>query len=112
VYILVATKKKITKYRVFSSRSFYILSVPLFSLYYRRLFSRFDRGIQLDAEGWYSVTPEIIADHVAKRVENLVSTSPAFQMYNGEGDGKGVVILDGFCGMGGNAMYVLRIQAI
>ncbi|MGK3745103.1 MAG: hypothetical protein ACI8RD_005312, partial [Bacillariaceae sp.] len=45
-------------------------------------------------------------------VENLVSTSPAFQMYNGEGDGKGVVILDGFCGMGGNAMYVLRIQAI
>jgi hypothetical protein len=45
-------------------------------------------------------------------VENLVSTSPAFQMYKREEDGKGVVILDGFCGMGGNAMYVLHIQAI
>ena len=37
----------------------------------RRLFSRFDQGIQLDSEGWYSVTPEIIADHVAKRVADL-----------------------------------------
>ncbi len=34
----------------------------------RRLFSRFDQGIVLDAEGWYSVTPEIIADHVAEQI--------------------------------------------
>ena len=58
------------------------------------------------------MTPEIIANHVAKQVENLVSTSPAFQKYKREEDGKGVVILDGFCGMGGNAMYVLHMQAV
>jgi len=38
----------------------------------RRLFSRFDRGVQLDAEGWYSVTPEIIADHVAVEFGKLL----------------------------------------
>ena len=32
-----------------------------------RLFSRFDEGIQMDTEGWYSVTPERIAMHIAKR---------------------------------------------
>lgn len=42
----------------------------------RRLFSRFDMGIQLDSEGWFSVTPEIIADHVAQRVGDL-AVSPA-----------------------------------
>lgn len=30
-----------------------------------RLFSRFDEGIQLDRESWYSVTPEKIAEHIA-----------------------------------------------
>lgn len=34
----------------------------------RRLFSRFDKGIRLDKESWYSATPEVIADHIAKRV--------------------------------------------
>lgn len=38
----------------------------------RRLFSKFDRGIQLDAEGWYSVTPEIIADHVASEMGRMI----------------------------------------
>jgi Predicted SAM-dependent methyltransferases len=38
----------------------------------RRLFSRFDRGIQLDAEGWYSVTPELIADHVASEMSKMI----------------------------------------
>jgi len=38
----------------------------------RRLFSKFDQGIQLDPEGWYSVTPEIIADHVASRLADML----------------------------------------
>lgn len=38
----------------------------------RRLFSKFDQGIQLDPQGWYSVTPEIIADHVASRFADLL----------------------------------------
>ncbi|KAL1831786.1 hypothetical protein ACET3Z_001437 [Daucus carota] len=49
------------------------------------LFSRFDEGIELDEEGWYSVTPESIAVRHAKRVE----------------DG---LVVDCFTGCGGNAI--------
>ena len=31
-----------------------------------RLFSRFDKGVKMDAESWYSVTPESIAQHIAQ----------------------------------------------
>ncbi|CAG2169712.1 unnamed protein product [Oppiella nova] len=31
------------------------------------LFSRFDEGIRMDSESWYSVTPERIAQHIAQR---------------------------------------------
>lgn len=55
----------------------------------RRLFTLFDKGIQLDKESWYSVTPEVIANHIANR---LVS------------DQKDMVVADLFCGCGGNAI--------
>lgn len=32
------------------------------------LFSRFNEGIRLDTESWFSVTPELIAIHIAHRV--------------------------------------------
>ena len=32
------------------------------------LFSKFDRGIKIDNEGWYSVTPEAIAKYMANKV--------------------------------------------
>lgn len=32
-----------------------------------RLFHRFDDGVQLDEQSWYSVTPEKIAQHIAQR---------------------------------------------
>lgn len=55
----------------------------------RRLFTLFDKGIRLDKESWYSVTPEVIANHIAR---HLV-------------DGReNVVVLDPFCGCGGNAI--------
>ncbi|KAF0921409.1 hypothetical protein E2562_006976 [Oryza meyeriana var. granulata] len=50
------------------------------------LFSLFDSGIKMDEEGWFSVTPELIAKHHASRV------------------GVGVVI-DCFTGVGGNAIH-------
>ncbi|KAK7489072.1 hypothetical protein BaRGS_00019733 [Batillaria attramentaria] len=50
-----------------------------------RLFSRFDEGIQMDKESWFSVTPEKIARHIAKRC-------------------RCDVIVDAFCGAGGNAI--------
>lgn len=53
-----------------------------------RLFSRFDEGIKLDDESWYSVTPEGIAKHIAERCHR---TSPC-------------IIIDAFCGAGGNTI--------
>ncbi|XP_033738758.1 trimethylguanosine synthase-like [Pecten maximus] len=50
-----------------------------------RLFTRFDEGIKLDREGWFSVTPEKIAEHIADRC-------------------RCDVIVDAFCGAGGNAI--------
>ncbi|KAH9498364.1 hypothetical protein Btru_008095 [Bulinus truncatus] len=50
-----------------------------------RLFRRFDEGIKLDKESWFSVTPEAIAAHIAERC-------------------RCDVIVDGFCGAGGNAI--------
>ncbi|KAK2576626.1 hypothetical protein KPH14_005293 [Odynerus spinipes] len=50
-----------------------------------RLFSKFDQGIKLDRESWFSVTPEKIAEHIAERC-------------------KCDTIIDAFCGAGGNAI--------
>ncbi|KAJ8305602.1 hypothetical protein KUTeg_016147 [Tegillarca granosa] len=50
-----------------------------------RLFSRFDDGVKLDKEGWFSVTPEKIAEHIAERCQCDL-------------------IIDAFCGVGGNAI--------
>jgi len=50
-----------------------------------RLFTKFDRGIWMDREGWFSATPEKIAAHIAERC-------------------RCELIVDGFCGVGGNAI--------
>ncbi|GAA6041420.1 hypothetical protein JCM8097_005242 [Rhodosporidiobolus ruineniae] len=50
-----------------------------------RLFSLFDDGCEMDREGWYSVTPENIAAQIAERC-------------------RCGVIVDAFCGVGGNAI--------
>ncbi|KAG8034799.1 hypothetical protein G9C98_007875 [Cotesia typhae] len=50
-----------------------------------RLFSRFDQGIKLDRESWFSVTPEKIAMHIAERC-------------------RCDTIVDAFCGAGGNTI--------
>jgi trimethylguanosine synthase len=77
----------------------------------RRLFSKFDMGIQLDAEGWYSVTPEVIANHVAQRVgefsHSVVFQRPALQAPSPQG----IIVLEAFCGCGGNAIAFGKIPA-
>lgn len=50
-----------------------------------RLFSRYDEGIKMDKEGWFSVTPERIAEHIAERC-------------------RCDLVIDAFCGVGGNAI--------
>lgn len=111
----------------------------------RRLFSRFDQGIQLDGEGFFSVTPEIIADYVAEqfcmlipgilrmkqRLSNHLNLNVSGQFpgnhgLSGTGSGgkgiistlmqntpqsfpPGVVILDAFCGCGGNSIAFAKL---
>jgi trimethylguanosine synthase len=67
----------------------------------RRLFSRFEEGIQLDEEGWFSVTPEQIANHVADRT---VAFSRSYQ----SASTNDLIILDSFCGCGGNSIAFAR----
>ena len=52
-----------------------------------RLFSLFDEGIKMDLESWHSVTPERIAQHIAYRMTCDV-------------------VIDGFCGAGGNTIQL------
>jgi len=67
------------------------------------LFSRFNDGIQLDDESWWSVTPEKIAHHIAARFHKSLG-------------GGHLTIVDGFCGVGGNliqfALYSPHIRVI
>jgi len=50
-----------------------------------RLFSKYDKGIRMDEESWYSVTPEKIARHIALKCQCDV-------------------VVDAFCGVGGNTI--------
>ena len=54
-----------------------------------RLFSKYDEGILMDEEAWYSVTPEKIAQHIAQ----VMSCG---------------LIVDAFCGVGGNAIQFAK----
>jgi trimethylguanosine synthase len=77
----------------------------------KRLFSKFDGGIQLDSEGWFSVTPEAIANHIATK---MIGTARAVQQHTAisendndddkSGDRRGLIVLDAFAGVGGNAI--------
>lgn len=103
----------------------------------RRLFSMFDYGIQLDKESWYSVTPEIIADHVAHRVADMasqyISRAMAQQQQQQQQSAmqqqqhhphagfcpppgpppqtRGFILLDAFCGCGGNSIAFGKIPS-
>ncbi|KAG8520688.1 Trimethylguanosine synthase, partial [Galemys pyrenaicus] len=69
-----------------------IAAVPELAKYWAqryRLFSRFDDGIKLDREGWFSVTPEKIAEHIAGRVSQTFKCD---------------IVVDAFCGVGGNTI--------
>ena len=55
-----------------------------------RLFSRYSEGCLLDDEGWFSVTPEAIANQIAERC-------------------RCDTIIDAFCGVGGNAIAFAKV---
>ena len=66
-----------------------------------RYFSLFDKGIQLDAESFYSVTPEALAIHIAKRMQPSSSSKTSFSQ----------VCVDWFCGCGGNLIQMAKEKA-
>jgi trimethylguanosine synthase len=86
----------------------------------RRLFSKFDEGIQMvDAESWYSVTPELIARHIASRQCDRASAAPSLSSSSSSSHAAGTnnsnddsnkgksnkkIILDAFGGIGGNTI--------
>ncbi|KAM9626390.1 trimethylguanosine synthase isoform 2-T2 [Trichechus inunguis] len=85
-------KKKKNKNKKVNSLPPEIAAVPELAKYWAqryRLFSRFDDGIKLDREGWFSVTPEKIAEHIAGRVSESFKCD---------------VVVDAFCGVGGNTI--------
>ncbi|CAI2191791.1 15745_t:CDS:2 [Funneliformis geosporum] len=53
------------------------------------LFSLYDEGIMIDEEGWYSVTPEYLAEYIAKRCSCDT-------------------IIDAMCGVGGNTIQFAK----
>ena len=73
--------------------------LPEISFFYKRYYyySKYDKGIKMDYESWYSVTPESIAKYIA-----LLT--------------RGKTIIDGFCGSGGNVIqfskYGKKVYAI
>ncbi|KAL0076298.1 RNA cap guanine-N2 methyltransferase-domain-containing protein [Phycomyces blakesleeanus] len=77
--------------RIWKSKSYHTDQNKIFTNNYRYFyqrysyFSKFDQGILMDKEGWYSVTPEKIAIVTAERC-------------------RADVIIDAFCGCGGNSI--------
>jgi trimethylguanosine synthase len=55
----------------------------------RYLFSKYDLGIELDEESWYSVTPESVGEYLAEKVASKFPSQK-------------VNVLDAFAGCGGN----------
>nr|KAF6426937.1 trimethylguanosine synthase 1 [Molossus molossus] len=85
-------KKKKNKNRKVIGLPPEIAAIPDLAKYWAqryRLFSRFDDGIKLDREGWFSVTPEKIAEHIAGRVSESFKCD---------------IVVDAFCGVGGNTI--------
>ena len=81
-----------------------------------RFFSLFDHGVRLDTEAWFSVTPERIANHQAKRCHRslcgLRLGSGGEEQTTGTSTTncglRQLVVLDAFCGVAGNTIAFAR----
>ncbi|KAJ2584326.1 Trimethylguanosine synthase [Coemansia sp. RSA 1836] len=67
-------------------------------------FWRFDEGIAIDEEGWYSVTPEAIAEDTAERIAQLHNKQLPSPSKKRATDYGRICVIDAFCGVGGNAI--------
>ncbi|XP_054288289.1 trimethylguanosine synthase-like isoform X2 [Macrosteles quadrilineatus] len=86
----VQKRKKKKQFKKKSAIPDVVIANPKIQKFWRRryhLFSKYDEGIKLDEESWYSVTPEPIATFIAERC-------------------RCDLVVDAFCGAGGNAIQL------
>ncbi|KAJ6089766.1 hypothetical protein N7467_004982 [Penicillium canescens] len=72
-----------------------------------QLFTKFDDGIWLNDEGWYSVTPE----HLADKITNRIIEQLRLHDQKGVASTKKYHLMDAFCGPGGNVLSFARHQS-
>jgi len=75
------------------------------------LFSKFDEGVAMDTTAWYSVTPEKLARHQAKKAVTLCCGDNG-DGGAGKGPGVSLVALDAFGGVGGNAIQLAALPQV
>ena len=70
-----------------------------------RLFRKFDMGIQLDPESWFSITPEVVGTYLAKKIRNRRAKlqSGGVSLTIGK-------IVDAFSGCGGCAIPLANLS--
>ena len=88
----IVTKKSKKKNRKLKNIPEFLRTEKGLIKYWRKrfsLFSLFDEGIRLDRESWFSVTPEKVATHLAQRLACDV-------------------LVDAFCGCGGNTIQFAK----
>lgn len=73
------------------------------------LWSLYDHGISMDEEGWYSVTPESIARHIAKRCNRRLVVEETKKRQQQQDNAAMTVVLDAFCGCGGNSVQFAMV---
>ena len=65
------------------------------------LFSKFELGVSMNQTAWYSVTPEALAKHHAKKLAKYAAKGDRNRTRT---NSSSLVVLDAFCGVGGNAI--------
>ena len=84
------------------------------------LWSKYDSGVAIDTESWYSATPESIATHIASRCwkwygsrctesttqESRIAAQPSSLALGNEKNGPQLTFVDGMCGCGSNAIQL------
>lgn len=71
----------------------------------RVMFCRYDEGIHMDAAGWYSVTPELVALQQAHQTDALLRHAGR------RGGLKSSCVLEAFVGVGGNLIQYAAVAA-
>ncbi|KAL9643317.1 hypothetical protein ABK040_014772 [Willaertia magna] len=67
----------------------------------KQLFSKFSEGIQLEGSSWYEITPEPISEYIAN-----------CSILQKENENQKIIVIDGFCGVGGNLIQFLLQEEI